>query len=116
MSRDGVQVLSILGRDYSIRVPAGEERALADAAALLQAEVDANKRKFPYVTSNELVVLSALNSAPASSARTTASRRACGRWSSAWKRWSSGSPGHPASLAPADSPNTAADARAPGSP
>ncbi len=33
MSRDGVQVLSILGRDYSIRVPAGEERALADAAA-----------------------------------------------------------------------------------
>ena len=46
MSRDGVQVLSILGRDYSIRVPAGEERALADAAALLQAEVDANKRKF----------------------------------------------------------------------
>ncbi len=61
MSRDGVQVLSILGRDYSIRVPAGEERALADAAALLQAEVDANKRKFPYVTSNELVVLSALN-------------------------------------------------------
>ncbi|WP_162953693.1 cell division protein ZapA, partial [Pseudomonas aeruginosa] len=24
-------------------------------------EVDANKRKFPYVTSNELVVLSALN-------------------------------------------------------
>ncbi|MBF2981383.1 cell division protein ZapA, partial [Pseudomonas aeruginosa] len=32
MSRDGVQVLSILGRDYSIRVPAGEERALADAA------------------------------------------------------------------------------------
>jgi len=110
MSRDGVQVLSILGRDYSIRVPAGEERALADAAALLQAEVDANKRKFPYVTSNELVVLSA------SSARTTASRRACGRWSSAWKRWSSGSPGHPASRAPADSPNTAADARAPGSP
>ncbi|EPS1796656.1 cell division protein ZapA [Pseudomonas aeruginosa] len=61
MSRDGVQVLSILGRNYSIRVPAGEERALADAAALLQAEVDANKRKFPYVTSNELVVLSALN-------------------------------------------------------
>ena len=61
MSRDGVQVLSILGRDYSIRVPAGEERALADSAALLQAEVDANKRKFPYVTSNELVVLSALN-------------------------------------------------------
>ncbi|MGI0835936.1 cell division protein ZapA, partial [Pseudomonas aeruginosa] len=25
-------------------MPAGEERALADAAALLQAEVDANKR------------------------------------------------------------------------
>ncbi len=46
MSRDGVQVLSILGRDYSIRVPAGEERALADAAALLQAEVDDNGNAF----------------------------------------------------------------------
>ena len=115
MSRDGVQVLSILGRDYSIRVPAGEERALADAAALLQAEVDANKRKFPYVTSNELLVLSALNLC-ARQLGANDGRRACGRWSSAWRRWSSGSPGHPASRAPADSPNTAADARAPGSP
>ena len=58
MSRDGVQVLSILGRDYSIRVPAGE--ALADAAALLQAEVDANKRKF-LRHQQRVVVLSALN-------------------------------------------------------
>ena len=28
---------------------------------MLQAEIAANKKKFPYVTSNELVVLSALN-------------------------------------------------------
>ncbi|MNF05666.1 hypothetical protein D3C80_2054520 [compost metagenome] len=28
---------------------------------MLQAEIAANKKKFPYVTANELVVLSALN-------------------------------------------------------
>ncbi|MNZ44438.1 Cell division protein ZapA [compost metagenome] len=61
MSGDGVRVLRILGREYSIKAPAGEERMLQDAAALLQAEIAASKKKFPYVTSNELMVLSALN-------------------------------------------------------
>ncbi|MFV3335400.1 cell division protein ZapA [Pseudomonas sp. NY15437] len=61
MSGDGVRVLRILGREYSVRAPAGEERRLQDAAALLQAEITASKKKFPYVTSNELMVLSALN-------------------------------------------------------
>ncbi|MNE24620.1 Cell division protein ZapA [compost metagenome] len=61
MSGDGVRVLRILGREYSIKAPAGGERALQDAAALLQAEIAASKKKFPYVTSNELMVLSALN-------------------------------------------------------
>ncbi|WP_152227429.1 cell division protein ZapA [Pseudomonas sp. SCB32] len=61
MSGDGVRVLRILGREYSVRAPAGEERRLQDAAALLQAEIAASKKKFPYVTSNELMVLSALN-------------------------------------------------------
>lgn len=61
MSADGVRVLRILGREYSVRAPAGEERRLQDAAALLQAEIAASKKKFPYVTSNELMVLSALN-------------------------------------------------------
>ena len=61
MSTDGVRVLRILGREYSIKAPAGEEQVLQDAAAMLQAEIAANKKKFPYVTSNELVVLSALN-------------------------------------------------------
>ncbi len=61
MSGDGVRVLRILGREYSVRAPAGEERRLQDAAALLQAEINASKKKFPYVTSNELMVLSALN-------------------------------------------------------
>ncbi|AGI26763.1 hypothetical protein H681_24480 [Pseudomonas sp. ATCC 13867] len=61
MSDDGVRVLRILGREYSVRAPAGEERRLQDAAALLQAEIAASKKKFPYVTSNELMVLSALN-------------------------------------------------------
>ncbi|MBT8769079.1 cell division protein ZapA [Metapseudomonas boanensis] len=61
MSNDSVRVLRILGREYNIKAPAGEEQVLQDAAAVLQAEIAANKKKFPYVTANELVVLSALN-------------------------------------------------------
>ncbi|BAN49126.1 cell division protein ZapA [Metapseudomonas resinovorans] len=61
MSTDSVRVLRILGREYSIKAPVGEEQVLQDAAAMLQAEIAANKKKFPYVTANELVVLSALN-------------------------------------------------------
>ena len=61
MKNDGVRVLRILGREYSVKAPAGEERALQEAAALLQAEISANKQKFPYVTANELLLLSALN-------------------------------------------------------
>ncbi|MDF3934606.1 cell division protein ZapA [Pseudomonas citronellolis] len=61
MNKDGVRVLRILGREYSIKAPAGEEHALQEAAALLQAEITASKQKFPYVTSNELLLLSALN-------------------------------------------------------
>ncbi len=61
MSTDSVRVLRILGREYNIKAPAGEEQVLQDAAAMLQAEIATNKKKFPYVTANELVVLSALN-------------------------------------------------------
>ncbi|MDH4566376.1 cell division protein ZapA [Pseudomonas sp. BN414] len=61
MSTDSVRVLRILGREYNIKAPAGEEQVLQDAAAMLQAEIASNKKKFPYVTANELVVLSALN-------------------------------------------------------
>lgn len=61
MKTDSVRVLRILGREYNIKAPAGEEQVLQDAAAMLQAEIAANKKKFPYVTANELVVLSALN-------------------------------------------------------
>lgn len=61
MNTDSVRVLRILGREYNIKAPAGEEQVLQDAAAMLQAEIAANKKKFPYVTANELVVLSALN-------------------------------------------------------
>ncbi|MFC5699426.1 cell division protein ZapA [Pseudomonas sp. GCM10022186] len=61
MNNDGIRVLRILGREYSIKAPPGEERVLQDASAMLQAEIAANKKKFPYVTASELVVLSALN-------------------------------------------------------
>ncbi|MCY1277221.1 Cell division protein ZapA [compost metagenome] len=61
MSDASVRVLRILGREYNIKAPAGEERVLQEAAALLQAEIAASKRKFPHVTASELMVLSALN-------------------------------------------------------
>lgn len=61
MNKDGIRVLRILGREYSIKAPPGEEHVLRDAAAMLQAEIAANNKKFPYVTGSELVVLAALN-------------------------------------------------------
>ena len=36
----GVKVVSILGEDYSIKAPAGEEQTLLDAAMMLKAALD----------------------------------------------------------------------------
>lgn len=39
-----VKVVSILGEDYSIRAPAGEEQTLLDAALMLKAALADTKR------------------------------------------------------------------------
>lgn len=61
MKGNGVRVLNILGRDYSIKVPASEGAALEQAAALLQQRLDENQLRFPGAGNHELLVLTALN-------------------------------------------------------
>ncbi|MCQ4348698.1 cell division protein ZapA [Pseudomonas stutzeri] len=61
MREGGVRVLNVLGIDYPVRAPAGEEAALEQAAARLQEQLDQNHRRFPRAGSHELLVLTALN-------------------------------------------------------
>jgi cell division protein ZapA (FtsZ GTPase activity inhibitor) len=60
-SRDGVTVVSILGNDYSIKAPAGEEQTLLQATAMLRASLAETKRKYPSLIGDRLLVLAALN-------------------------------------------------------
>ena len=57
----GVKVVSILGEDYSIRAPAGEEQTLLDAALMLKAALADTKRKYPTLIGDRLLVLAAMN-------------------------------------------------------
>ena len=57
----GVKVVSILGEDYSIRAPAGEEQTLLDAAMMLKAALADTKRKYPTLIGDRLLVLAAMN-------------------------------------------------------
>lgn len=57
----GVKVISILGEDYSIKAPAGEEQALLDAAMMLKATLEDTKRKYPTLIGDRLLVLAAMN-------------------------------------------------------
>ncbi|WP_095092532.1 cell division protein ZapA [Pseudomonas sp. Irchel 3A5] len=59
--RNGVTVVSILGNDYSIKAPAGEEQTLQQATALLRASLADTKRKYPTLIGDRLLVLAALN-------------------------------------------------------
>ena len=61
MSRDGVRVLRIFGRDYSFRAGHSQDRLLQDAAALLQQRLADSQRQFPNASSDKLLVLTALN-------------------------------------------------------
>jgi len=58
---DGVTVVSILGNDYSIKAPAGEEQTLLQATAMLRASLADTKRKYPSLIGDRLLVLAALN-------------------------------------------------------
>ncbi|VVN36235.1 hypothetical protein PS862_00444 [Pseudomonas fluorescens] len=57
----GVKVVSILGEDYSIRAPAGEEQTLLDAALMLKAALADTKNKYPTLIGDRLLVLAAMN-------------------------------------------------------
>ncbi|KAA8739819.1 cell division protein ZapA [Pseudomonas koreensis] len=57
----GVKVISILGEDYSIKAPAGEEQTLLDAALMLKAALADTKRKYPTLIGDRLLVLAAMN-------------------------------------------------------
>lgn len=61
MKENGVRVLKILGRDYPIRATADEERALQEAADLLQERLAESRQRFPNASKDELLVLTALN-------------------------------------------------------
>ncbi|MBH3406515.1 cell division protein ZapA [Pseudomonas glycinae] len=57
----GVKVISILGEDYSIKAPAGEEQTLLDAALMLKAALADTKKKYPTLIGDRLLVLAAMN-------------------------------------------------------
>ena len=61
MSLEPVKVFSILGNEYSIKAPPGEEQTLLDAARLLERTLAETKRKYPTLLGDKLLVLTALN-------------------------------------------------------
>lgn len=58
---DGVKVVSILGEDYSIKAPAGEEQTLLDAALMLKGALAETKKRYPTLIGDKLLVLAAMN-------------------------------------------------------
>ncbi len=58
---DGVTVISILGEEYSIKAPAGQEQTLQDATLMLKTALVETKKKFPTLIGEQLLVLAALN-------------------------------------------------------
>ncbi|MDN7144126.1 MULTISPECIES: cell division protein ZapA [unclassified Pseudomonas] len=60
-SAQPINVVSILGSDYSIKAPEGQEQALAQAVQMLNASLAETKRKYPTLIGDKLLVLAALN-------------------------------------------------------
>ena len=61
LDRDGVNVVSILGNDYTIKAPEGEQQTLMAATVMLKAALADTKRKYPSLIGDKLLVLAALN-------------------------------------------------------
>ena len=59
--RDGVNVVSILGNDYTIKAPEGEQQTLMAATVMLKTALAETKRKYPSLIGDKLLVLAALN-------------------------------------------------------
>ncbi|KRP52673.1 cell division protein ZapA [Pseudomonas poae] len=58
---DGIKVVSILGEDYSIKAPGGEDQTLLHAVTMLKASLATTKKKYPTLIGDKLLVLAALN-------------------------------------------------------
>lgn len=56
-----INVVSILGSDYSIKAPEGQEQTLAQAVQMLNASLADTKRLYPTLIGDKLLVLAALN-------------------------------------------------------
>ena len=56
-----VNVVSIMGHDYSLKAPPGQEQTLEQAAAMLNASLADTKRRYPMLLGDKLLVLAALN-------------------------------------------------------
>ncbi|MBA1201632.1 cell division protein ZapA [Pseudomonas capeferrum] len=56
-----INVVSILGSDYSIKAPEGQEQTLAKAVQMLNASLADTKRLYPTLIGDKLLVLAALN-------------------------------------------------------
>ncbi|MFR0715734.1 cell division protein ZapA [Enterobacterales bacterium BD_CKDN230030183-1A_HGKHYDSX7] len=56
-----INVVSILGSDYSIKAPEGQEETLAQAVRMLNTALAKTKRQYPTLIGDKLLVLAALN-------------------------------------------------------
>jgi cell division protein ZapA len=61
MSEEVIEAISILGNQYSIKVPAAQQRTLQEAATLLKQSLAETKRLYPSLIGDKLLVLAALN-------------------------------------------------------
>ncbi len=61
IDRDATKVISILGNDYTIKAPEGQEQTLMDAVVMLKAALSETKRNYPALIGDRLLVLAALN-------------------------------------------------------
>ena len=58
---EGIKVVSILGEDYSIKAPPGEDKTLMHAVTMLKASLATTNKKYPTLIGDKLLVLAALN-------------------------------------------------------
>ncbi|MGE7990868.1 cell division protein ZapA [Pseudomonas sp. NPDC089554] len=56
-----INVVSILGNDYSLKAPEGQEETLNQAVRMLNAALAETKRSYPTLIGDKLLVLAALN-------------------------------------------------------
>ncbi|AIN61502.1 cell division protein ZapA [Pseudomonas sp. TE6288] len=56
-----VNVVSILGNDYSLKAPEGQEETLNQAVRMLNVALAETKRSYPTLIGDKLLVLAALN-------------------------------------------------------